>query len=432
MEKLMNLFLVAIIFGAVQGEEQCPQKRQANIGNRLIDQDFGLELTPDDLITSMMSPFMFRDYYRPWRYMEALTRDLGSTIKSEKDKFTINLDVQHFAPEEISVKTADGYVTIEAKHEEKKDEHGSISRHQKQWLKLASRHDLLDKDMEKLRKTIRFCSRHFPPNAIVNRHLSQDALPSKSLPGSIDEDEPDSPERHEGIICDSCQDPVQGFRYKCVTCDNFDLCQKCEMLERHPHHYMLRIPKSIKFKLADDLINKWRYLFLKEHVLPECDSSSDDEPVTKYIKTYDSGIDLTEDVKNAIRNEVTRALKVAKAKVPTQVLKEKEKRPNKRKEAIPIVEYKEVKIDEAEEQGDYRETQATPELVFADVNEELKFDQADVKPPMMDTSPAIAMLNNPNITVENQPLLYVTLSNDLSQFMIELADNNASGSGLMK
>ncbi|XP_069362742.1 uncharacterized protein [Maniola hyperantus] len=303
---------------------------------------------------------------------------------------------------------------------------------QKQWLKLASRHDLLDKDMEKLRKTIRFCSRHFPPNAIVNRHLSQDALPSKSLPGSIDEDEPDSPERHEGIICDSCQDPVQGFRYKCVTCDNFDLCQKCEMLERHPHHYMLRIPKSIKFKLADDLINKWRYLFLKEHVLPECDSSSDDEPVTKYIKTYDSGIDLTEDVKNAIRNEVTRALKVAKAKVPTQVLKEKEKRPNKRKEAIPIVEYKEVKIDEAEEQGDYRETQATPELVFADVNEELKFDQADVKPPMMDTSPAIAMLNNPNITVENQPLLYVTLSNDLSQFMIELADNNASGSGLMK
>ncbi|XP_045780131.1 protein lethal(2)essential for life-like [Maniola jurtina] len=128
MEKLMKLFLVAIIFGAVQAEEQCPQKRQANVGNRLIDQDFGLELTPDDLITSMMSPFMFRDYFRPWRYMEALTRDLGSTIKTEKDKFTINLDVQHFAPEEISVKTADGYVTIEAKHEEKKDEHGLISR----------------------------------------------------------------------------------------------------------------------------------------------------------------------------------------------------------------------------------------------------------------------------------------------------------------
>ncbi|CAH2236739.1 jg16978 [Pararge aegeria aegeria] len=58
---------------------------------------------------------------------------------------------------------------------------------QKQWLKLACRDDLLDKDMDKLRKTLRFCSRHFPPNTIVNRHLTQEALPSKSLPGSIDE-----------------------------------------------------------------------------------------------------------------------------------------------------------------------------------------------------------------------------------------------------
>ncbi|XP_045780126.1 uncharacterized protein LOC123877404 [Maniola jurtina] len=305
---------------------------------------------------------------------------------------------------------------------------------QKLWLQLACRHDLLDKDMEKLRKTIRFCSRHFPPNAIVNRHLSQDALPSESLPGSIDEDEPDTPERHEGIICDSCQDPVQGFRYKCVTCDNFDLCQKCEMLERHPHHYMLRIPKSIKFKLADDLINKWRNLFQKEHVLPEYDSSSDDEPVTKYIKTYDSGIDLTEDDKNVIRNEVTRAINVAKQKVLTQVVKEKEKRSNKRKEtnAVPKVEYKIVKMDEVEVQGDFQENQAAPELAFADVNEELKFDQADVKPPVTDAPLAVAMPNNTNMTVENQPMLYVTLSNDLSQFMIELADNNASGSSMMK
>ncbi|CAH2236741.1 protein lethal(2)essential for life-like [Pararge aegeria] len=130
MENLFKFIFVAIILGVVQGEEQCSQKRQDSIGkgNRLIDQDFGLELTADDLITSMMSPWMFRDYYRPWRYMESLTRDLGSTIKSEKDKFTINLDVQHFAPEEISVKTADGYVVVEAKHEEKKDDHGLISR----------------------------------------------------------------------------------------------------------------------------------------------------------------------------------------------------------------------------------------------------------------------------------------------------------------
>lgn len=124
MSKLTLLLAVALIIAAVQADEECPQKRR----NRLFDQDFGLALTPDDLITSMMSPWMVRDYFRPWRYLESLTRDLGSSIKTDKDKFTINLDVQHFAPDEISVKTADGYVVVEAKHEEKKDEHGFVSR----------------------------------------------------------------------------------------------------------------------------------------------------------------------------------------------------------------------------------------------------------------------------------------------------------------
>ncbi|CAG0897988.1 unnamed protein product, partial [Darwinula stevensoni] len=41
----------------------------------------------------------------------------------------VNLDVQQFAPEEISVKTVENFVVIEAKHEEKRDEHGFISRH---------------------------------------------------------------------------------------------------------------------------------------------------------------------------------------------------------------------------------------------------------------------------------------------------------------
>ncbi|XP_049881928.1 protein lethal(2)essential for life-like [Pectinophora gossypiella] len=93
---------------------------------RLFDQDFGLALTPDDLLTAV-NPLVSRDYFRPWRQM--VSRDIGSNIKCDKDKFQVNLDVQHFAPEEISVKTADGYVIVEGKHEEKKDEHGFISRH---------------------------------------------------------------------------------------------------------------------------------------------------------------------------------------------------------------------------------------------------------------------------------------------------------------
>lgn len=94
---------------------------------RLLDQHFGLGLTPDDYLTIVAIP-QANNYRRPWKNLQAAARDVGSTIKEEKGKFQVNLDVQHFAPEEISVKTVDGYLVIEAKHEEKQDEHGYISR----------------------------------------------------------------------------------------------------------------------------------------------------------------------------------------------------------------------------------------------------------------------------------------------------------------
>ncbi|CAG9796129.1 unnamed protein product [Diatraea saccharalis] len=96
--------------------------------SRLLDQDFGLSLTPDDLLAAVVPPSRSSDYFRPWRQLAAAARDIGSSIKVDKDKFQINLDVQHFAPEEISVKTADGYIVVEGKHEEKRDEHGYVSR----------------------------------------------------------------------------------------------------------------------------------------------------------------------------------------------------------------------------------------------------------------------------------------------------------------
>nr|APX61065.1 heat shock protein 19.9 [Antheraea pernyi] len=95
---------------------------------RLPDQHFGLGLTPQDYLTILAVPQANRDYFRPWRNLQSAAQDAGSTIKEDKDKFQVNLDVQHFAPEEISVKTVDGYLIIEAKHEERQDEHGFISR----------------------------------------------------------------------------------------------------------------------------------------------------------------------------------------------------------------------------------------------------------------------------------------------------------------
>ncbi|XP_013188042.1 protein lethal(2)essential for life-like [Amyelois transitella] len=55
--------------------------------------------------------------------------ELGTKITTDDEKFQVNVDVQHFAPEEINVKVLDGQVVIEGKHEEKRDDHGYVSRH---------------------------------------------------------------------------------------------------------------------------------------------------------------------------------------------------------------------------------------------------------------------------------------------------------------
>ncbi|XP_023016427.1 alpha-crystallin A chain [Leptinotarsa decemlineata] len=86
----------------------------------LFDVDFFQPTIPRSLIR-------FPDYFRN---LEAALQDTGSSVKYDKDKFYANFDVQHFKPNEISVKvTGDRTVTVEGKHEEKQDEHGHIYRH---------------------------------------------------------------------------------------------------------------------------------------------------------------------------------------------------------------------------------------------------------------------------------------------------------------
>lgn len=67
----------------------------------------------------------------PGNYLRSQLSNLdGIEQKSHigKDGFQVCLDVQHFQPNEISVKTENNSVVVQAKHEEKKDDHGFISR----------------------------------------------------------------------------------------------------------------------------------------------------------------------------------------------------------------------------------------------------------------------------------------------------------------
>lgn len=64
-------------------------------------------------------------FFRP-KFAEL--NNLEQEAKIGKDGFNVCLDVQHFQPNEITVKTENNTVVVHAEHEQKQDEHGYISR----------------------------------------------------------------------------------------------------------------------------------------------------------------------------------------------------------------------------------------------------------------------------------------------------------------
>lgn len=85
--------------------------------SRLLDQRFGLALDPEDFLQPLTHPRMVSrcpaGYVRNWR-SNSSNDDSGSVVSYDKDKFTANLDVQQFKPEEITVKvTGENTITIE-------------------------------------------------------------------------------------------------------------------------------------------------------------------------------------------------------------------------------------------------------------------------------------------------------------------------------
>ncbi|XP_049897214.1 heat shock protein beta-1 [Epinephelus moara] len=120
--------------------------------SRIFDQTFGMPALPEDFATfpsthwpgylrpSVLTPDMGAMVpHAPMMYpapmmaqqARALTRQMSSgmsEIKQTQDSWKVSLDVNHFSPEELVVKTKDGVVEITGKHEERKDEHGFVSR----------------------------------------------------------------------------------------------------------------------------------------------------------------------------------------------------------------------------------------------------------------------------------------------------------------
>lgn len=91
----------------------------------------------DLLLSSSECPFLVS--LSPAGYLRSAASkldELEKQAKVGKDGFQVNLDVQHFKPNEISVKTVNNSIIVEANHEEREDSHGYISR------KFTRRYDL--------------------------------------------------------------------------------------------------------------------------------------------------------------------------------------------------------------------------------------------------------------------------------------------------
>uniref|UniRef100_A0A2M4C172 Putative alpha crystallin n=1 Tax=Anopheles marajoara TaxID=58244 RepID=A0A2M4C172_9DIPT len=73
-----------------------------------------------------LAPVRWSSLYRPWRYFSL--RDVGAKVDTDRDRFQIEIDVHQFLPHEVTVRRTDKYVTIEGKHEEKRDEQGYVAR----------------------------------------------------------------------------------------------------------------------------------------------------------------------------------------------------------------------------------------------------------------------------------------------------------------
>lgn len=58
---------------------------------------------------------------------------------------------------------------------------------------------------------------------------------------------PETGELHPGVQCDGCDSTVRGPRYKCLVCQNYDLCHTCENKSVHAEHPMIKLPTPGSF-----------------------------------------------------------------------------------------------------------------------------------------------------------------------------------------
>ena len=74
------------------------------------------------LFTDNFVDDFFKDTFKPSRFHATSNVLMSTDVKEFKDHFELALELPGFKKEDVSLSLKDGYVTVEAKREEKKDE----------------------------------------------------------------------------------------------------------------------------------------------------------------------------------------------------------------------------------------------------------------------------------------------------------------------
>ncbi|XP_061406963.1 alpha-crystallin A chain-like [Lethenteron reissneri] len=100
--------------------------------SRLFDQFFGEGLFDSEPFFGQnvsQNPFLLlQGRSSPLQRLTSILDSGLSELRVDRERFSIHLDVRHFSPTELSVKIVDDSIEVHAKHEERADEHGLVSR----------------------------------------------------------------------------------------------------------------------------------------------------------------------------------------------------------------------------------------------------------------------------------------------------------------
>lgn len=105
---------------------------------RMLNQRFGMLIDPEEVFHAMSLPRILarhqEEFFKQPKYASVTsvqeTVETDNAVTPENKKFKANFDVQHYKPEEISIKiSGDRTLIVEGKHEETHEERGQIYRH---------------------------------------------------------------------------------------------------------------------------------------------------------------------------------------------------------------------------------------------------------------------------------------------------------------